>query len=187
MIIGYGSILGIAKIWLKIFKLVKEVLVFVRHEKNFNHEFLICLDLISKSRLCQNENLEITQELYSKGNYRSYSFAYNSITVNSVELETDLPHLDKIRFQKINSVIRNFNNTFATNIYRKPYRCNIINQEEIENQVNKLLEAGLIEESCAAPITLAYKRQSDRTKKNNKLCIGHTFLNKIIVFQLLRT
>ncbi len=205
MISGYGSILGVAKICLKIFELIQEVLVFVIDENNFDHEFLIGLDLISKFRLCQNENLKITQKLYSKGNRRSDLFPCESITVNSVELEADLPHLDSIRLKKVSSAIRDFNRAFAIDkydvghvlspeatvkltehkyIYRKPYRCNVIDQEEIESQVNKLLKAGLIEESSspfAAPVTLAYKRQSDGTTKKNRLCIDYTALNKIIV------
>jgi len=59
-------------------------------------------------------------------------------------------------------------------IYRKPYKCNILDQKEIGNQVNQLLLAGLIEESTspfAAPVTLANKKQADGSVKKNRLCI----------------
>ncbi len=59
-------------------------------------------------------------------------------------------------------------------IYRKPYRCNIVDQKEIEDQVTILFKAGLIEESTSpfvASVTLAVKKQADGTQKKNRLCI----------------
>lgn len=44
---------------------------------------------------------------------------------------------------------------------KRPYRCTIEDRKEIEQQITKLLETELIEESYspfAAPVTLAYKR-----------------------------
>lgn len=46
MISGYGKILRIGKIKVKIFRITKEVLDFVMDQKQFDHEFLIGLDLI---------------------------------------------------------------------------------------------------------------------------------------------
>ena len=205
MISGYGNILGIAKINLKIFKIKKEVLVFVIDGKNFDHNFLVGLDLISAFRLCQNENLQIFQKLYSRNDKNLFHSHNSAFSVNSLELKADLGHLSHQKLHKISKIIQNFNEVFARDkydvgqvkgheatvklsehryIYRKPYRCNIIDQKEIENQVSKLLEAGLIEESTspfAAPVTLQFKRQSDGSKKKNRLCIDYTALNKIVV------
>jgi len=66
-------------------------------------------------------------------------------------------------------------------IAKKPYRCSIPDQKEIEFQISNLLNAGLIEESSspfAAPVTLAFKREEG---KKSRLCIDFRELNKIIV------
>uniref|UniRef100_T1HT13 RNA-directed DNA polymerase n=1 Tax=Rhodnius prolixus TaxID=13249 RepID=T1HT13_RHOPR len=66
-------------------------------------------------------------------------------------------------------------------ISKKPYRCSIPDRQEIESQITKLLEAGLIEESespFAAPVTLAYKKEDGR---RSRLCIDFRDLNKILV------
>lgn len=45
---------------------------------------------------------------------------------------------------------------------KRPYRCTIENQKEIEEQISKLLEKNLIEESYspfAAPVTLVFKKK----------------------------
>ena len=49
--------------------------------------------------------------------------------------------------------------------YKRPYRCTIEDRKEIENQIAKLLERNLIEESYSpfgAPVTLAYKKEDGR-------------------------
>lgn len=66
---------------------------------------------------------------------------------------------------------------------KRPYRCTIEDKKEIEEQVSKLLEKNLIEESYspfAAPVTLAYKKDD---KKRSRLCIDFRDLNKIVVPQ----
>jgi len=66
---------------------------------------------------------------------------------------------------------------------KRPYRCTIEDKKEIEEQVGKLLEKGLIKESYspfAAPVTLAYKRDEG---KKCRLCIDFRNLNKIIIPQ----
>lgn len=65
---------------------------------------------------------------------------------------------------------------------KRPYRCTIEDKKEIENQVAKLLENKLIEESrtFAAPVTLAFKRDES---KRSRLCIDFRELNKIIIPQ----
>lgn len=67
--------------------------------------------------------------------------------------------------------------------YKRPYRCTMEDRKEIENQIAKLLEKNLIEESYspfAAPVTLAYKKEDGR---RSRLCIDFRDLNKIIVPQ----
>lgn len=66
---------------------------------------------------------------------------------------------------------------------KRPYRCTIEDRKEIEEQIAKLLEKNLIEEShspFAAPVTLAYKREEG---KKTRLCIDFRDLNKIVVPQ----
>lgn len=56
-------------------------------------------------------------------------------------------------------------------------------RKEIENQIAKLLDKKLIEESYSpfeAPVTLAYKRDEN---KKSRLCIDFRDLNKIVVPQ----
>lgn len=66
-------------------------------------------------------------------------------------------------------------------ISKKPYRCSIPDQEEIDNQVHNLLKANFIEESkspYAAPVTLAFKKEDGR---RSRLCIDYRGLNEILV------
>lgn len=67
--------------------------------------------------------------------------------------------------------------------YKRPYRCTAEDRKEIEEQVAKLLEKGLIGESYspfAAPVTLAYKKKE---KRKSRLCIDFRELNKIVTPQ----
>lgn len=204
MVSGYGKICGIAKVKVKIFKKSKTVWIFVLDTDDFNHEFLIGLDLIKEFGLCQDENLNIFQRFNGHKYYTSKIWQTTPL-VNSLELQANLEHLDNFKKSKIERLIHDFNSAFAKNkydvgqvkdheahvkltehryVYRKPYRCNIIDQKEIEIQISKLFEAGLIEESTspfAAPVTLAYKKYSDGSRKKDRLCIDFSALNKIIV------
>ncbi|XP_044759165.1 uncharacterized protein LOC123316918 [Coccinella septempunctata] len=66
---------------------------------------------------------------------------------------------------------------------KRPYRCTIEDRKEIEQQIAKLLDKKLIEESYspfAAPVTLALKRDEN---KRSRLCIDFRDLNKIVVPQ----
>lgn len=68
---------------------------------------------------------------------------------------------------------------------KKPYRCSIEHQNEIEKQIAELLKHGCIEDSCfpfAAPVTVAYKKTADEDKKEkNRLCIDFRELNKLFI------
>lgn len=204
MVSGYGNVIGIAKIKVKVFNLVKDVFVFVLDSYDFAHDFLIGLDLIYEFRLCQNHEFKIYQNLKKKWVPTNNKYT-REVFLNLCEIDETLKHLDTEKRSSIKKIIFDFNLAFAKNkfdvgqvkeheaavkltehryVSRKPYRCNIIDQREIESQVNQLLEAGLIEESTspfAAPVTLVFKKQSDGTRKKNRLCIDYTALNKLVV------
>lgn len=118
------------------------------------------------------------------------------------EVDNKLKHLNTEKRKKLIEVITNNETIFAINKYdvgkvmnheaqikllenryisKKPYRCSIPDQEEIDNQVSNLLEANLIKESkspYAAPVTLAFKREDGR---RSRLCIDFRGLNEILV------
>lgn len=185
--------------------MIEDVYVFIVENKYFKHDFLVGLDLIVQFGLSQDCNLNIFQS--KSKSYKKYDFRskWSRFNVNFTEINIDLNHLEINKKKKIKDIINCNYYAFAKDkfdvgkvvnhaasvkltehryVCRKPYRCNIVDQKEIENQVNKLLEADLIEESTspfAAPVTLAFKRQIDGSKKKNRLCIDYSELNKIIV------
>lgn len=66
---------------------------------------------------------------------------------------------------------------------KRPYRCSQEDRKEIEEQITKLLDRNLIEESYspfAAPVTLAFKKEDNR---KSRLCIDFRDLNKNVVPQ----
>lgn len=66
---------------------------------------------------------------------------------------------------------------------KRPYRCTVEDKNEIEEQISKLLDSKLIEESYspfAAPVTLAFKKEDN---KKSRLCIDFRDLNKIVIPQ----
>lgn len=83
MISGYGNVIGIAKIKVKIFKLIREVLIFVIDTADFDHDILLGLDLIYEFRLRQNEFLEISQNYKSKPRFNQLK-RFSQLIVNSL-------------------------------------------------------------------------------------------------------
>lgn len=95
-------------------------------------------------------------------------------------------HLDGQQQQEINELISKYSSLFAKDKYdvglvkgyeahidlsvdtycsKRPYRCSYEDKKEIEEQVSKLLQNKLIEESYspfAAPVTLAYKKEEGK-------------------------
>ena len=203
MISGYGRVLGLTKVEIKIFNVKKEVIVFIMDESTCNHDFLVGLDLIETFYLCQNERLKVYQKW--RPWYKVRPQWTKSMLINTLELKADLSHLSTQKGKELRQLVQQFNSAFAKDkfdigqvrdheaavkltehkyVYRKPYKCNIIDQKEIESQVNKLLEAKLIQHSTspfAAPVTLAAKKQADGSVRKNRLCIDYTALNKIVV------
>lgn len=126
---------------------------------------------------------------------------YNAgIDVSNFEAKVD--HLDTDKRRAIEDLIHTYGGVFAKDkfdvgrvkdqeahikliehkfVAKKPYRCSIPDQQEIENQISHLLKADLIEESTspfASPVTLAYKREEN---KKNRLCIDFRDLNRLVV------
>lgn len=116
----------------------------------------------------------------------------------------NMENLNKEQKAEINKLIDTYKSIFAKDKYdigtvkdyearidllmdkyccKRPYRCSIIDKKEIEEQVAKLLEKNLIEQSYspfAAPVTLAFKKEDN---KKSRLCIDFRDLNKIVVPQ----
>lgn len=66
---------------------------------------------------------------------------------------------------------------------KRPYRCSVEDKKEIEEQIAKLLDKKLIEQSYspfAAPVTMAFKKEEN---KKSRLCIDFRDLNKIVIPQ----
>ena len=117
-------------------------------------------------------------------------------------LKEELNHLDQEKRQKMEAIINECYECFAKDkfdvglmgdseaqiklkedkfISKKPYRCSFPDRKEIESQISKLLEHGMIEESnspFASPVTLAFKKEDGR---KTRLCVDYRELNKIVV------
>lgn len=186
-----------ATVQLKIGEIEDALNVCVVKNSNFNYDLLLGLDAIKKFRLLQDENLRIKQKLRDK----YLDIALISETYLNVQ-EIELSHLSEDDQQRIKKVVFEFRDCFAQNKYdvgtqikteafiklkedryisKKPYRCSFPDQDEIDLQVSKLMENGLIEESdspFASPVTLAFKKEDGR---RTRLCIDFRELNKIVV------
>ena len=117
-------------------------------------------------------------------------------------LKEELKHLDEEKGWRIETLILEYHECFAKDkfdvgsmgateaqvklkedkyVSKKPYRCSFPDRKEIEFQISKLLEKGMIEESnspFASPVTLAFKKEDGR---RTRLVVDYSELNKIIV------
>lgn len=140
------------------------------------------------------ENRIVKEDKNIKVNFNEY--------INVDQFEANLDHLTDGKKYKILHLMKKHEIVFARNkfdvgtvqnheaqiklleykyVSKKPYRCSIPDQKEIESQVTKLLDTQLIEESSspfAAPVTLAYKKEDGR---RSRLCIDFRELNKLVV------
>ena len=111
-------------------------------------------------------------------------------------------HLPDEQRRKIIELVRRYEKVFATGkfdlgtvkdseakillledryVAKKPYRCSIPDQIEIDSQIAELLNKDLIEESSSAfasPVTMAFKKEDGR---RTRLCIDFRDLNKLVV------
>lgn len=132
-----------------------------------------------------------------------YSINFNE-HINENDFIMKVNHLNNIQKDEIDKLIERYKTIFAKDKYdigtvkeyeahidlmvdkycnKRPYRCTIQDKKEIEEQIAKLLEKNLIEESYspfAAPVTLAFKKEEN---KKSRLCIDFRDLNKIVVPQ----
>lgn len=222
MVSGIGKVDGAVLLKVQIMNICRTVLVFVIRSDTFHNEFLIGLDLVKIFGLCQNQKLEISQDISElsksdveianfnlKNSSNSTYFNINDSAqvnfneyINVDDFSANLDHLGRNEKMAIESIINKYSAVFAKDkfdigsvsdheatiklmehkyVSRKPYRCSIDDQKEIDSQISKLLSSNLIEESTspfAAPVTLVYKKGEN---KKNRLCIDFTALNKLVV------
>jgi len=98
-------------------------------------------------------------------------------------------HIDLQKKAEINKLLEKYESIFAKDKYdigtvneyearidllvekyccKRPYRYTIEDKKEIEQQISKLLEKNLIEESYspfAAPVTLAFKKEENKRSR----------------------
>lgn len=124
--------------------------------------------------------------------------------IKEEDFKIKVDHLDENKRNEINKLIQQYKSVFAKDKYdvgtvrgyearidllmdkyccKRPYRCTMKDKKEIAEQIAKLLDNELIEESYspfAAPVTLAFKKEEN---KKSRLCIDFRDLNKIVVPQ----
>lgn len=207
---GVKKTSGLTNLKIKILDLEENVDVYIIDEQNFKYDFLIGLDLIQTFRLIQNEDLRITQKLNLNckntnklEKIENYTINFNE-HVKEEDFEMKINHLDERQKSEIGNLVSTYESVFAKNKYdvgtvngyearidllidkycsKRPYRCTLEDKKEIEEQIAKLLDSKLIEESYspfAAPVTLAFKKEENR---KSRLCIDFRDLNKIVIPQ----
>ncbi len=122
------------------------------------------------------------------------------------DFDLKVQHLDNIKRKVIYDLVDEYDTLFAKNNYdvgtvsnyqahitlsemkyiaKKPYRCSLEDQCEIEKQITELLNNKIIEQSCspfAAPVTMAYKKiEEGQPKEKVRMCVDFRELNKLLV------
>lgn len=163
------------------------------------------LEIKQKSgKIFTDEKLCFKNNPNENGEKNDLNFINFNEHVNEKEFIMDLSHLNSQKQSEINELIDKYKSSFAKDKYdvgtvkdyearidllvekycsKRPYRCSVDDRLEIEEQVRKLLEKNLIEESYspfAAPVTLAFKKEDN---KKTRLCIDFRDLNKVVVPQ----
>lgn len=148
-------------------------------------------NLETKSINSETENIiETNNSDYLEYTKKKHEVNFNE-HINTDEFEMIVNHLDVYKQSEIDKLLNKYKSVFAKDkydvgtvkeyeahidlmeekyCYKRPYRCTFEDRREIENQVAKLLEKGLIEESYspfAAPVTLAFKKD----EKKNQECV----------------
>jgi len=179
---------GMITLPVTIFGITRKFTLFIVKSEAFTEDILLGLDCIKEFKLCQDENLRI-----SRSKSVDKPMKVNENRVNNLNKHTD---------DRVQNILKKYDNIFARSkfdvgavldyeaiikltenryVSKKPYKCSINDKKEIENQIEGLLKAGLIEESCSpygAPVTLVYKKEDGR---KSRLCIDYRELNKIVV------
>lgn len=157
----------------------------------------------------KTEKRSMEKEKHEKATSKVLNTEIKVHTVNFNEhmkenFNTNMSHLSEQQKSEINRLIEKYKSSFAKDKYdigtvrdyearidllvdkycsKRPYKCCIQDKKEIEEQIGKLLQKNLIEESYspfAAPVTLAFKKED---KRRSRLCIDFRDLNKIVVPQ----
>lgn len=194
---GYDFLIGLDLI--KKFKLIQTENLEIIQKKNVNNEKKnkeeeFHTNKKKNTKLMTTENIKGTEE---------YQVNFNE-NINVENFEMKINHLNEQQKSEIDTLISKYNSVFAKHKYdigtvngyearidllvdkycsKRPYRCTIEDKKEIEEQIGKLLDNKLIEESYspfAAPVTLAFKKEDNR---KSRLCIDFRDLNKIVVPQ----
>lgn len=132
---GVNNSKGIVKIKLKIFDIEEMVNVFIIDEKNFEDDFLIGLDCISKFQLIQDENLQITQRSPDisgdkKRNYKKREFKIPDLSgkeknfkinfnehIDENNFKSSVDHLSDKQKSEINYITEKYKSVFAKDKY----------------------------------------------------------------------
>lgn len=207
---GVNFINSWAQSHLKINKIEKVIDVFVIKNNNFSYDLILGLDAIKKFKLSQDENLNILQKINEKDikliRYQEKEEKVLQININEYneasDFKPDLQHLNENNKKIIIELIEKYKTIFAKNKYdvervkqeeaqikltvdkyisKKPYRCTIPDQKEIDSQITNLLESELIEETnspFSVPVTLVYKKKDGC---RSRLCIDFRELNKLVI------
>lgn len=150
-----------------------------------------------------NDQVTSDSNIDNSPNLNVINHANNSLMSNENSLDPyDFnDNLNLISNENLREILRNYEHIFAKHKYDvgnirielqrirlksdlpislRPYRTSQKEQTEINSQIQKLLEAGLIRESnspYSAPVTLVMKRDEG---KKNRLCIDYRKLNSIV-------
>ena len=193
-----GRFLGRVQVKLHIGYYSKVVNLFVI--KNIQQPMLIGLDLIKLFKLNINHHFKVKQTITIANRTIEEEIAsnYSKCVINTLQLTNTN---DTIK-QKRNKLITKFHFIFSQNRYDigmiqtekctinltnnipinlRPYRCSIKDQEILREQIQNLLDHGLIRKSTspyAFPVTLVHKKDEG---EKNRLCIDFRKLNTITI------
>jgi len=186
---GTTNTLGATELKTRIFNITKTICFYIVKSESFHDDILLGLDAIKDFKLCQDENLKIYQKEKNEQNFalKTECEAKNVNVINKNSIDKlvgkykNLFTNDKFNVGKVEGYEATIKLTENRYIARKPYKCSIADNDEINSQIESLLEAGLIERSTssfASPVTLVLKKREGR---KSRLCVDYSALNKIVI------
>ena len=119
----------------------------------------------------------------------------DSVILDSDTINDKVKHLDEEKSKIVSDLIKKNDCLFAKDSFdvgnvtkyecsinlssdnyvsKRPYRCTYSDQQEIESQVSKLLERGMITESSspnASPVTMPFKKDGRSSIKKRLVCV----------------
>lgn len=188
---GTTNTLGSINLKTKIFNISNTICFYIVKSDSFHDDILLGLDAIKEFKLCQDENLKISQKETKKGrlheNVKSGPVQINIVVNSESSLEQvlkkhkELFTEDKFEVGKVKGYEATVKLTENKYIARTPYKCSIADSEEINSQIKSLSRVGLIERSTspfASPVTLVFKKEE---RRKSRFCVDYSELNKIII------